>query len=205
MRLGSNRFDIGTAGATNLVAQTIVVPPARQSAPSRVTITGGTHVPQAPTTDYLEAVYLPALRRAGIAANVSYSRSGLFPKIRGMLELEITDIESTQPLDLAERGKVGELTDYIVTSNLPDHLAERGAATIKKFLKTVGREARIEIRRLPALDPRVGGPGRNLRERLRGLHQPGKAGEANGKGRHAAVRGVHCLVEGRRGLRRAPG
>src|SRR5574341_1457646 len=41
---GTFRFDIGTAGASSLVLQTIIVPLSRGGAPSSVTITGGTHV-----------------------------------------------------------------------------------------------------------------------------------------------------------------
>jgi len=149
---GSYRFDIGTAGATNLVAQTIFVLLAHQAESSRVVITGGTHVPHAPTADYLEAVYLPMLLRAGLGAEFAYPRAGFFPKGGGQLEMRIGGSVTARPLDLTDRGRLRSLTAYVVTANLPDHVADRGVATIEQFMRGVGRDARMEIRRLPALD-----------------------------------------------------
>lgn len=149
---GHYRFDIGTAGATNLVAQTVLAPLAHQSAPSRVVITGGTHVPHAPSADYLGAVYLPMLRRAGLQAAFVYPRAGFFPKGGGELDMTVPGAVSASPLDLSDRGRLKALTAYVVTANLPDHVADRGAAAIEKFMKGIGREVRMEKRRLPALD-----------------------------------------------------
>lgn len=149
---GNYRFDIGTAGATNLVAQTVLVPLAHQAHPSRVVITGGTHVPHAPSADYLETVYMPILLRAGLGAEFVYPRTGFFPKGGGELDMTVPGTVSATPLDLSDRGKLTSLTAHVVTANLPDHVADRGAATIEKFMKGIGRDIRIEIRRLPALD-----------------------------------------------------
>ena len=149
---GSYRFDIGTAGAASLVAQTVLVPLAHQAEPSRVTITGGTHVPHSPSVDYLESVYLPFLKKAGLGAGAAYSRAGFFPKGGGQVELTIEGSVLARPLDLTERGKLVNLTATILTSSLPDHVAERGAATIEKYMRGVGRTINIAARQVPALD-----------------------------------------------------
>src|SRR5947208_1954066 len=60
---GDYSFDVGTAGATTLVLQTVALPLALAHKESRLTITGGTHVPHAPPAEYLAYVYAPALRR----------------------------------------------------------------------------------------------------------------------------------------------
>src|SRR5207237_5528927 len=49
---GEYQFDIGTAGAAPLVVQTVLLPLSLTSAESRVTVTGGTHVPHAPPAEY---------------------------------------------------------------------------------------------------------------------------------------------------------
>src|SRR5258705_11810294 len=49
---GSYHFDIGTAGASTLVAQTVLLPLCLAGGASHVQITGGTHVPHAPPVEY---------------------------------------------------------------------------------------------------------------------------------------------------------
>jgi len=151
---GRYRFDIGTAGAAPLVIQSVLLPLALAGgAPSGATVIGGTHVPHAPPLEYLEAVYLPALRRAGLAAMVSYSRAGFFPAGGGEVVLETLPAPRLQPLDLTERGKLQALTAYVVTGKLPEHVGARGEATIERYLRGVGRRATIAVRRLPARGP----------------------------------------------------
>jgi RNA 3'-terminal phosphate cyclase (ATP) len=144
-------FDIGTAGATPLVAQTVLVPLAHIGQDSHVQITGGTHVPHAPSADYLRAVYLPALRRAGLVAAVEYERAGFFPKGSGQLEVSVGAEAPVQPLDFTERGKLTRLTATITTGALPAHVSERGAAAVERFMRGVGRKIEVERRELPSL------------------------------------------------------
>jgi RNA 3'-terminal phosphate cyclase (ATP) len=147
---GVYRFDIGTAGAATLVAQTVLLPLAHAESDSRVTITGGTHVPHAPPADYLEAVYLRALARAGVSADFEYSRAGYYPKGGGETMLKIAPAPALQPLNLSERGRLRRLDAFIVTSNLPEHVSERGAAAVEKFMKDVGRSVSVERRDRPS-------------------------------------------------------
>jgi RNA 3'-terminal phosphate cyclase (ATP) len=146
-------FDIGTAGATPLVAQTLLFPLAQAGVETHVRVTGGTHVSHAPTADYLEAVYIPALRRAGLAASVEVSRAGFFPKGSGLLELALGPGTPVQALDFSERGKLVSLKAYVTTGNLPAHVSERGAATVERFMKGVGRKVEVERRELSSLSP----------------------------------------------------
>ena len=146
VKQGDYHFDIGTAGATGLVAQTVLVPLTRAAGTSKVTITGGTHVPHAPAADYVEAVYVPVLQRAGLELAFSYPAAGFYPKGGGQVELEVRAPALSTSLDLTDRGKLKSLRAFIVTSNLPDHVAERGTATVEKFMKAVGRSVAVERR-----------------------------------------------------------
>jgi RNA 3'-terminal phosphate cyclase (ATP) len=143
---GPFRFDIGTAGATSLVAQTLLVPLARGSVDARATITGGTHVPHSPPAEYVEAVYVPVLRRAGLEARFQYHDAGFFPKGGGHVEIDVSPGGDRAPLDLTERGKLVSLRAFIVTGALPPHVSERGAAAVERFMKGVGRPVTVERR-----------------------------------------------------------
>jgi RNA 3'-terminal phosphate cyclase (ATP) len=147
---GSHTFEISTAGAAPLVAQTVLAPLTQAKAGASVTVTGGTHVPHAPPLEYLEAVYLPALRRAGLSATLAGSAAGFYPRGGGRLTLEVAGGSAPAALDLTERGRLENLRAYIITANLPEHVADRGAAAVEKFMKGIGRPVAVERRDYPS-------------------------------------------------------
>ena len=77
---GRYRFDVGairgSAGSVSLLFQALLLPLARAAEPSRLTLIGGTHVPWSPPVHFLTSVFLPALRRIGLEAEVALSRWG---------------------------------------------------------------------------------------------------------------------------------
>ena len=138
--------DIGTAGAATLVCQTGLAPLAHSGEEASLHVTGGTHVPHAPVLEYLEAVYLPVLGRLGVEAEVGCERAGFFPRGGGKVALRVASGARFLPLDVSDRGRLLRLRAFVVTSGLPDHVAERGEAAVVKWLKGVGRQAEVEVR-----------------------------------------------------------
>jgi RNA 3'-terminal phosphate cyclase (ATP) len=147
---GEYRFDIGTAGATGLVLQTLLLPLSHLDEGSRVRVIGGTHVPHAPTIDYLQEVYLPALQRAHLGGTVHYTSAGFYPRGGGDVYARINGTPSPTPIVMQERGNLVALKGVIVTSNLAEHVADRGAATIEQFMKGIGRKIAVERHELPS-------------------------------------------------------
>jgi RNA 3'-terminal phosphate cyclase (ATP) len=145
---GHYEFDIGTAGASTLVMQTVLLPLALADAPSRVVVEGGTHVPHAPTAQYLMHVYGDVLKECGLDVAFDSPAAGFFPRGGGRVEAEI-GASTLQPVDLVERGRLRGLTVYVVTSGLPSHVAERGASTAEKALSGF-RKPRIVALDLPS-------------------------------------------------------
>lgn len=150
---GDYHFDIGTAGAATLVVQTVLLPLALAGDSSRVTVRGGTHVPHAPTAEYLTHVYAPLLGRQGLTALTVSPRAGFFPKGGGVVEAEIATAAFLFPLDLAERGDLRSLTAYIITSQLPASVADRGATAVRHNLPAWGDALKVEVRDAPSLGP----------------------------------------------------
>jgi RNA 3'-terminal phosphate cyclase (ATP) len=123
---GRYRFDIGTAGASTLVLQTIFLPLAFAPAASSVTITGGTHVPWSPPYHYLELHWLPMLQKAGYQAQLSLQQAGYYPQGGGRIEATIRPVAATPlPLRLDERGALRRIYGVAGSSNLPEHVTER--------------------------------------------------------------------------------
>ena len=104
---GRYGFEIGTAGATTLVLQTVLLPLALSGGPSTVTVHGGTHVAWSPPLDYVEHVYLPALAELGIDGRVELLRWGFYPRGGGALR---ATIQPTSPA-LAGRDLSPALAD----------------------------------------------------------------------------------------------
>lgn len=140
-----------SAGATGLVAQTLLVPMGflpNDGATAR--ILGGTHVPMAPPADYIEAVYAPMLRRMGMEAHLACPRAGYYPKGGGEIALEVRNSRPTTPIDCTERGRLKRLRVFVITSLLPEHVATRGKETALKGLSGYGVEIVTEARDLPS-------------------------------------------------------
>jgi RNA 3'-terminal phosphate cyclase (ATP) len=103
--------------------------------------------------EYLESIFIPMLMRAGILAEATYPSAGYFPKGGGELDMTVTPASSIQPLNLTERGEICSLRAYVVTSNLPGSVGERGASTIREFMRGRGITINIEFRDKPSKQP----------------------------------------------------
>lgn len=120
---GDYHFDIGSAGSTTLVLQTILPSLLLASAQSTVTIKGGTHNPLAPTADFSQYAFVPTLEQMGIALDVTLNQAGFAPVGGGSITANISPIDKTahfKPFDLTERGDLVGID--LVASELNLHI-----------------------------------------------------------------------------------
>ncbi len=125
LRPGGYAFDIGTAGSTTLLLQTILFPLLLAPGPSRLKLKGGTHNPKAPSFDFLAQAFLPLLARMGAKVNLTLRRPGFYPQGGGLLEAEIEPVSGLAPLDIPDRGKLLDIHARALVAGLPRHIAER--------------------------------------------------------------------------------
>ena len=92
-------IDIGTAGSTTLLIQTLLVPALASGKPLRVEVTGGTHNPLAPPFEFLDRVFVPHLRAMGGDVTLTLGKHGFLPKGGGKIVMEIGPLEAE-----ADRG-----------------------------------------------------------------------------------------------------
>lgn len=118
-------FDIGTAGSTLLVLQTIIPALIRTGRRSSVVLKGGTHVPFSPSFDYISEVFSPILARMGITVKVTIESYGFYPKGGGIIRAEIYSERKLDPLRIPERGRTLKIEGYSGAGNLPLSIAER--------------------------------------------------------------------------------
>jgi len=131
------------------VMQTVLMPLVLAGGESRIAVKGGTANPHAPTAEFLELAFLPAMRRAGLEAAFHCSRAGYFPKGGGLAELTIHAPNGLTGLDFGQRGAERERRAVIVTSGLPETVAERGSKVVAPLVP------HPEHRDLPAMDKGV--------------------------------------------------
>jgi len=127
---GDYKFAIGSAGATNLVAQTVLPILAYADKPSSVSITGGTHNLWAPTFDFLDQAFLPQFREMGGRASVELNSHGFYPAGGGSITLSIKPSGEPKRLELVKRGERVSERAEVVLSNLKRDIGNRELKTL---------------------------------------------------------------------------
>jgi RNA 3'-terminal phosphate cyclase (ATP) len=140
-------LDIGTAGSTPLLLQTLCWPLALAGGPSTLTLRGGTHQDHAPSFHYLALVWAPAVARLGFKVELSLQAAGFWPEGGGELSARIEPARPMPPLDLRHRGTLREVEVISMVGGLEHDVADRQARQALLALRTAGVVAEVE--RLP--------------------------------------------------------
>jgi RNA 3'-terminal phosphate cyclase (ATP) len=135
IRPGHYEVDVGTAGSTMLVLQTILPPLSLCDRPSELLLRGGTHNPRAPTFEFVRDAYLGLLRHLGFQAQVTLERHGFFPKGGGIARASIEPHRQAGALELMERGPIVRCQARVLIAQLPDHIAQREIGVLRQQLR----------------------------------------------------------------------
>lgn len=148
---GDYRFDIGTAGSTSLVLQTLLLPLCRAGRPSHLTVTGGTHVPWSPAFHYLERHFVPFLESIGVEVKLHLVRAGYYPRGGGEVHLQVHPAAQLSALHLIERGRLKGISCLSTVTGLPLSVAERQSRQASRRLEGLGVPVEVENLSLPGL------------------------------------------------------
>lgn len=146
---GDFTFDIGTAGSTPLLFQTVCWPLSLAGA-SSVTLRGGTHQDHAPSFHYLALVWAAAVARLGFPFRFELSAAGFYPEGGGEFTARIEPAHAMPPLDLRQRGTLQDVEVVSMVGGLPYDIADRQAARALKGLREAGIHAQSERVPVPA-------------------------------------------------------
>jgi RNA 3'-terminal phosphate cyclase (ATP) len=143
-------IDIGTAGSTGLVLQTLHLPLAlRASRSTTLVLTGGTFNPKAPPFPFLESTWRAFLAAFGMPVTLSMSAAGFFPRGGGRLEAGI-EPATPRPFNRTDRGPLTRLHGTSGVANLRDDIARRMRDRALAQLQSHGLAAEIELVRWPS-------------------------------------------------------
>lgn len=148
----------GSAGSVGLVLQTVLLPLATAAGESHLTLRGGTHVPWAPSVDYLRLVFLPTVARMGVTAEVELDRWGFYPAGGGQARVRIQGRpeRTLQPLTLADRGEVRRVWGLGVAANLPAHIPQRMVNRARNLLAAADLKTDLQPLRVRGAGPGAG-------------------------------------------------
>jgi RNA 3'-terminal phosphate cyclase (ATP) len=131
---GDYHFDVGTAGSTTLVLQTVLPVLLTAAQPSRLSFAGGTHNPFAPPFDFLEQVFLPIIRRMGPGVVATLETPGFYPKGGGRFSVTVEPAASLTRLELLERGPLRRGSARALVTGLPRDIGERELRVVRSGL-----------------------------------------------------------------------
>jgi RNA 3'-terminal phosphate cyclase (ATP) len=149
-------IDIGSAGSTTLVVQTILVPAIAAGVALRAVIRGGTHNPLAPPFEFLARVWLPHLRAMGARVELALDRHGFAPggeprgrDGHGQITVTVEPGGALRPIEIVDAGPITSRHATAILSRLPTHVAEREHAVVQDRLGLAAAECEVRDVRGP--------------------------------------------------------
>lgn len=126
---GRYEVDIGTAGSTTLLFDTLLPLTTAIDAPLSVTATGGTDVSWSPPLAYYRAVKLPLVRQFGLAAAVELDRTGFYPAGGGRATLhlwpsDLSPVELDAPLEPTAARVYSKATTDLADAEVAERQAD---------------------------------------------------------------------------------
>ena len=125
IRPGDYIFDIGSAGSTMLVLQTMLPALMIADGSSRIVLEGGTHNPFAPPFDFLQRAFVPLIGRLGPRIEMTLERPGFYPAGGGRAVISVQPAAVLKPLELLDRGPIVGRSIRALVANLPRHIGDR--------------------------------------------------------------------------------
>jgi RNA 3'-terminal phosphate cyclase (ATP) len=144
---GEVTAEIGTAGNISMLLMAVLPICLFAKEPTRLRVTkGGTDTNHAPTVNYLRKIFLPALRRMGVEAELAVQRYGYFPRGNGEATLTVKPQPKLQPYRAEAFGKLTAVKGISVCTFLSGRkVAERQAKAAVQTLAAKGIQADIQI------------------------------------------------------------
>ena len=144
---GDFAAEIGTAGSIPMLFMTVLPICLFAKDAVRLTVTkGGTDTTHAPTINYLRYVFLAALKRMGVDAEITVQKYGYYPKGMGEATLSVKPAKVLKPFHLETFGNLISIKGASVCTFLADRrVAERQSKAATEYLSQKDYHANIEV------------------------------------------------------------
>ena len=142
---GEYSWDIGTAGSTTMMAQTLLPLACFARKPSKFRLEGGLFQDFASSAYHMKFVLLPFLRQMGVQTEFDIIRPGYVPRGGGVVEIRVAPGGKLKPLNLTEQGEIFNIKGIALSSHLKaKRVSQRMAEECRKLLSSYGYKVEIE-------------------------------------------------------------
>ena len=142
---GKYSWDIGTAGSTTMMAQTLLPLACFARKPSKFRLEGGLFQDFAPSAYHMKFVLLSVLKRMGVSVELDIIRPGYVPRGGGIIEVRVEPAGKLEPLNLTVQGEILNIKGIALSSHLKaKKVSPRMAGECQRILNSYGYKAEIE-------------------------------------------------------------
>jgi RNA 3'-terminal phosphate cyclase (ATP) len=143
---GEYNWDIGTAGSTTMMAQTLLPMACFAAKPSKFRLEGGLFQDFAPSAYHMKFVLLPFLEQMGVRVEFDIIRPGYVPRGGGIIEVGVEPVGKLKPLNLSEQEEISGIKGIALSSHLKEKkVSQRMADECQRVLNSHGYKTEIEI------------------------------------------------------------
>ncbi|MFC2094514.1 RNA 3'-terminal phosphate cyclase [Bacteroidota bacterium] len=134
VKTGDYKFDIGTAGSTTLVLQTLLPVLILGEGESNIILGGGTHNQYSPPLDFLEKSFFIQIRKMGPEISVKVKAFGFFPIGGGKFSVNIKPVNKLRTIEILSRGKNISKKAYSYSSGIDENIGQKEMRIVKEKL-----------------------------------------------------------------------
>jgi len=113
---GNLNINVGTAGSTTLILQTLIPPCIHEESTTTINITGGTDTKFCPGSHYFRFIFLDLLKRMNIKTDFEILKYGFFPKGGGKFKIEIPQNINLKTLTIEKQKTPKKIQVHAVAS-----------------------------------------------------------------------------------------
>jgi RNA 3'-terminal phosphate cyclase (ATP) len=133
---GEYNFNVGTAGSSSLILQTILPALLFCNGRSNIVLEGGTHNPFAPPFEFLKQSFGRILNSMGYDISMEIESYGFYPAGGGKISVDIKPSGKIKKLQLTERGRLVGKRAFAISANIPDNVNLKEVELLKGRLGT---------------------------------------------------------------------
>jgi len=134
VKTGDYKFDIGTAGSTTLVLQTLLPVLILGEGESNIILGGGTHNQNSPPLDFLEKSFFKQICKMGPEISVKVNAVGFFPIGGGKFSVNIKPVKKLKNIDVLSRGKNIGKKAYSYSSGIDENIGQKEMRIVEEKL-----------------------------------------------------------------------
>jgi len=140
-------FDIGTAGSTTMLSQTIIPLLLFAKKLTSIEIIGGLFQDFAPAAHHLMYIVLPILKKMNIDISLEIIKPGYVPFGKGIIKLHIKPVKDfIKPINFENQGEIKQIEGIALSSNLKAaKVSDRMAESFKKEIQNLNLTPNIEL------------------------------------------------------------